>query len=77
MLRYSLLRHSESEFLFTKFVEPTASLGLQNTTHIGTSSHTDVLTAQYLQHSTYSAVFTAQYLQALFRLRDKKDKEVT
>ena len=50
MVKYSLLRHSESEFLFTKFVEPTASLGLQSTTHIGTYSHTDVL---YLQHSIY------------------------
>jgi len=62
MFRYSLLRHSESEFLFTKFVEPTASLGLQSTTLIGTSSHKGVL--------------TAQYLQAVFRLLDKKVKEV-
>jgi len=51
------LRHSESEFLSTKFVEPTASLGLQSTAHIGTSC---------------THLLTAQYLQARFRLRDKK-----
>ena len=54
------LRHSE--FLSTKFVEPTASLGLQNTTHIGTSC---------------THLLTAQCLQARFRYRDKKVTRVT
>ena len=57
-----LLRQSESEFLFTKFVELTASLVLQSTTHTGTSC---------------IHLLTEQYLQARFRLRDKKVEGLT